>query len=356
MRHLPPDALCRWKTMTSEIVKQTETVKLIHQLMTACGADPSSFDGSLVIEMIQTCIKLLLEGHETGQIKLLNRALKEMRYAYRIFNQYPKAKRVSIFGSARTPKDHPDYKVAVEFSAEMALSEWMAITGAAEGIMKAGHEGALAKGSFGLSIQLPFESNANSVIEGDPKLINFRYFFTRKLMFLSHAHGVAAFPGGYGTQDELYECLTLMQTGKANIIPVVLLEGVGGDYWVNWENELQRNIVDRNFISLDDKSLYYRAPGVTEGVNHILQFYKRFHSYRYVRDFLVIRMMSPLTPEQVDQLNTRFSPTLVREGKMDLRGAFPEESDHLDLPRLSFVHTKRHFAVVRELIDAINEF
>ena len=294
--------------MSSEIVKQTETVKLIHQLLTSCGTDPSSFDGSLVTEMIQTCIKLLLEGHETGQIKLLNRALKEMRYAYRIFNQYPKAKRVSIFGSARTPEQHPDYKVAIDFSAEMAQHEWMAITGAAEGIMKAGHEGALAEGSFGLSIQLPFETSANSVIEGDPKLINFRYFFTRKLMFLSHAHGVAAFPGGYGTQDELYECLTLMQTGKANIIPLVLLEGVGGDYWITWENELQRNIVDRNFISLDNKKLYYRSPDVTSAVQHILQFYRRFHSYRYVRDYLVIRLISPLTTEQVDELNTQFAP------------------------------------------------
>lgn len=342
--------------MASEIVKQTETVKMIHQLVTACGADPSSYDGSMVTEMIQTCIKLLLEGHESGQIKLLNRALKEMRYAYRIFNQYPKARRVSIFGSSRTPPEHPDYQVAVDFSAEIALHQWMAITGAAEGIMKAGHEGALAEGSFGLSIQLPFESNANSVIEGDPKLINFRYFFTRKLMFLSHAHGVAAFPGGYGTQDELYECLTLMQTGKANIIPVVLLEGVGGNYWQIWEQELQRNIVDRNFISPEDKKLYYRAADATSAVEHILRFYHRFHSYRYVRDFLVLRLTSPLTNEQVDDLNTRFSQSLVREGKIELRGAFPEESDHLDLPRLSFIHTKRHFAIVRELIDAINAF
>ncbi len=342
--------------MSSEIIKQTETVKLIHQLMTICGTDPSSFAGSLVTELIQTSLKLVVEEHETGQIKLLNRALKEMRYAYSIFNQYPRVRRVSIFGSARTPPDHPDYQAAVKFSAEMALHGWMAITGAAEGIMKAGHEGALAKGSFGLSIELPFESNANSVIDGDPKLINFRYFFTRKLMFLSHAHSVVAFPGGYGTQDELYECLTLMQTGKADVIPVVLLEGAGGDYWATWENELQRNILARNFISPEDKKFYYRAPDAVAAVQHILHFYKRFHSYRYVKDLLVIRLSSSLTAEQADQLHAQFSSALVREGKMVLSGAFPEESDHLDLPRLSFIHTKRHFAILRELIDAINAF
>lgn len=203
-------------------------VKAIRALISECGGESGTFEGDLVTQLIQTSLRLLLDGHDTGQLKLITRAMKEMRYAYHIFNQYGGIRRVSIFGSARTPEDHPDYKVAKDFSKQMADYGWMVITGAANGIMKAGLEGAKKEAGFGLSIKLPFETSVHSFIEGDPKLMSFKYFFTRKLMFMSHSDAVTAFPGGFGTMDELFEVLTLLQTGKANIVPVVLMEGKRG--------------------------------------------------------------------------------------------------------------------------------
>lgn len=341
--------------MDSSHVKEPTIISLIQQLISASGADPASLPGQLVLEMIQTDLKLLFEGHDVGQLKLINRCIKEMRYGYRIFNEYRTIKRISLFGSARTPETHPDYIKAKELSAALAASGWMTITGAADGIMKAGHEGSQASGAFGLSIHLPAEETTNAILKGDPKLINFRYFFTRKLMFVSHSDAVAAFPGGFGTHDELHECLTLMQTGKSNIIPVVLMEGDRGTYWQSWQHYVDGNLLARGMISPEDMSLYYIAPTVSAAVDHVQHFYSRFHSYRYVRNTLVIRIREPITPEQVDMLNREF-PSIVASGAIEQRGAFEEETDHLDLPRIAFIHTRRKYAVVRQLIDRLNSF
>ena len=245
--------------MTKEHVRELQTVEAIHALIRSCGADSSTFAAELVTEMVQNSIKLLFETHHEGQIKLMNRALKEMRYAFNVFNPYMGTPCVSIFGSARTPEDHPEYQLARSFAAALASNGWMVITGAANGIMKAGLEGASRASSFGLSILLPNESGANPVIEGDLKLIHFRYFFTRKLLFMSQSHAFAAFPGGVGTQDELFECLTLMQTGKAPLLPIVLLEPEEGTYWEHWEAYLEANFFKRGFVNPEDRSLYYRA-------------------------------------------------------------------------------------------------
>jgi uncharacterized protein (TIGR00730 family) len=297
----------------------------------------------------------MMEGHDVWQLKLVSRAIKELRYGYGIFNAYKGKKRVSIFGSARTPEDHPDYLAASAFSEGMAQMGWMCITGAANGIMKAGLEGTKSEGSFGLSIKLPFEIPTNSVIHGDPKLIAFRYFFTRKLMFISHADAVAAFPGGFGTLDELYETLTLMQTGKSNILPLVLMEGKNGDYWHYWHENTLKHLLNKGWISPEDQHLFYVAKDVKDGVEHIRQFYRRYHSSRYVKDDLVIRLLDPLTEEQVEKLNQKFA-LLVQSGKMHMRKPFPEETEHLDYPRLVFHHTRRDFGLVRALIDEINRF
>ena len=224
-------------------------VAAIESLIRSMGGNPEEFDGRMICQMIQTCLKLIPDGHDTGQLKLTNSALKEMRYAYRVFNRYRGRRKVSIFGSARTPSDHGDYIAAKTFGRLIAEQGWMSITGAGDGIMKAGHEGPTRDASFGLSIRLPFETTANEVIDGDPKLINFRYFFTRKLMFMSHADAVAVFPGGFGTQDELFESLVLIQTGKSNIVPIVLVEGEGGDYWQHWDNYARKSLHDSGWIS-----------------------------------------------------------------------------------------------------------
>lgn len=327
----------------------------IRELIAFCKSDPDTFDSELISQIIYSSLKMLSEGHDTGQIKLMTRAFKEMRYAYSIFNQYPRSKRISIFGSSRTPENHPDYLTAKDFSARMASLEWVCITGAADGIMKAGLEGAQKESSFGLSIRLPFETPSNSLLAGDPKLITFRYFFTRKLMFLSHSDAVAAFPGGVGTQDELFEVLTLMQTGKANIIPLVLIEGTPGSYWKAWEDYLEREILGKKFISEEDKHFFYIAPSVESAVVHIQHFYRRYHSSRYVDDALVIRMLTPLNQNQIDQLNEEFSILFLNE-KIYSTPALPEETDHLDLPRIAFQHNHKYFGVLRALIDKINVF
>jgi uncharacterized protein (TIGR00730 family) len=237
----------------------------------------------------------------------------------------------------------------------MVALNWVCITGGAEGIMKAGLEGAQKESRFGLSIRLPFESPSNSLLAGDPKLITFRYFFTRKLMFLSHSDAIAAFPGGVGTQDELFEVLTLMQTGKANILPVVLLEGINGSYWQAWQEYLHQNLLKNGWISPEDLNLFFLAPSVESAVAHIQQFYRRYHSSRYVKDTLVIRLLTSLTESQVEQLNQEFV-SLIKNGKMYLTKALPEETDHRELPRLAFEHNRRFFGRLRLLIDKINSF
>lgn len=332
-----------------------EHQKEIDDFIKKNGGDPATYEGNLVGQIISTALKLMEEKHDLGELKVITRSIKEMRYAYNIFKRYSNGPCVSIFGSARTPEDHPDYIAAKVFSTLMAKNGWMCMTGAAEGIMKAGIEGTEKGQSFGLSIRLPFESGANTLIEGDPRLISFRFFFTRKLMFMSHSHAMAAFPGGFGTLDELFEMLTLIQTGKANIIPIVLCEGTGGNYWQQWRRYINDNLLDNRWISPEDENLYYLASTPSDGVEHILKFYTRYHSSRYVNEFLVIRMKSPLTLEQLEKLNTDFK-SLVSQGKLELSGPLPEETDHLDLPRLVFQHTRRDIGRLRQLIDAINDF
>jgi len=326
----------------------------IEKLITECGGDPDTFQGDLVMQLIQTSLRFLWEGHDLGQLKLIARAMKEMRYAYRIFNRYEGIRRVSIFGSARTPEGHLDYQLAKKFSSAMAALGWMCITGAANGIMRAGLEGAQKEAGFGLSIKLPFENTDESFLEGDPKMISFKYFFTRKLMFMSHSDAVAAFPGGVGTMDELFEVLTLLQTGKANLIPVVLMEGdPDGQYWRNWEEYVDKQLLAKGWISPEDKHFYHIARSQDEAVEHIQKFYRRYHSSRYVKDELVIRLHSPLTPQQIDKLNAKYGK-LFKEGKLESCNPFPEEKDHLELPRIKFWFTRKDFGLLRALIDDLN--
>lgn len=307
----------------------------------------------MVVQMIDACLKMAKEGHDTGQVKLVTHALKEMRYGYQIFNRYKGIRKVSIYGSARTPEDHPDYTAAAEFGRQIAEANWMAITGAGDGIMKAGHEGPKRKASFGLAIRLPFETTANAIIEGDHKLINFRYFFTRKLMFMTHSDAVVACPGGFGTQDELFEALTLIQTGKANMVPVVLIAGKGSTYWTNWAKHITTDLLGNNNISPEDESLYFIADKPKDAVEHILQFYKIYHSSRYVRNDYVIRLNYRISESGIEKLNETFSD-IIREGTIYQSDPLSCEQDHLHLPRLIVPHTRRSFGRIRQLIDMVN--
>jgi len=341
--------------MSTQNISDAETASVIQDLVRSVGGDPDTFDGRMITQLVETCLKMIPDGHDTGQLKLMNSALKEMRYAYQVFNRYVGRKKISIFGSARTPEDHPDYAAARDFGRRLAEQGWMCITGAGDGIMKAGHEGPQRESSFGLSIRLPFETTANDVIEGDPKLINFRYFFTRKLMFMGHADAVACFPGGYGTQDELFESLVLVQTGKSNIVPIVLLEGEGGVYWRHWETYVEKNLGDNRWISPEDMGLFYIASSPQDAVDHVLNFYRVYHSSRYVGDDLVLRLLRPLADDELAQLNDEFA-VLLKSGSIRMSGPVGDETDHLELPRVVFAHTRHKFGMVRRLIDRINGF
>ena len=331
-----------------------DVAQMMDELIAVTGMNPESGDARFIRDLIQTSLKLHTDGRDRGELKLMTAALKELRYAYKIFHQYPDVPKISVFGSARTPEDHPDYAACVDFSRRMAELGWGVITGAGDGIMKAGHEGPGAESSFGLAISLPFETTANTVIQGDPKLITFRYFFTRKLIFVSQAKAVAVFPGGFGTQDEIFEVLTLIQTGKSSLVPVVLVEGERGDYWKHWLNYVENSLLGYRFISPEDLNLFKRCETPDEAAKHVSDFYSTYHSSRYVRDDFVIRLLRPLSERAVDALNEEFSG-LVREGRIVQRGPYDFERDHLDLPRIAFTHTRHHFGLVRRLIDRINE-
>lgn len=330
-------------------------IELIRRLIELCGGNPTELSGELLMQSIQNTLKMIKDKHEISQLKLITRAMKEMRYAYRIFNQYKGKRCLSIFGSARTPENHPDYLAAQNFSALMAAQDWMCITGAAAGIMKAGLEGQEKESCFGLSIRLPFEIPGNSVLAGDAKLISFRYFFTRKLMFLSHSDALAAFPGGFGTLDELFEVLTLQQTGRSTIVPVVLIEGNKGTYWKHWEEYIRKQLLKNGWISGEDRNFYYIAKSPKDAVAHIKKFYRTYHSSRYVKDTLVIRLQKTLTAGQIGALNLKYK-SLVASGEIRMTAPLPEETDHLGLPRIAFHHTHRDFGLIRALINDLNEF
>jgi uncharacterized protein (TIGR00730 family) len=331
-----------------------DIVAQLDQLIETFGGKPGSFDAKLVREFIQTGLKLIPDGRDTGELKLMSNAVKELRYAYRVFAKYREPHKVTIFGSARTPENHPDYTAAVEFGRLMAEAGWMSITGAGMGIMKAGHVGPGRAASFGVAIRLPFETNANEVIAGDEKLIHFRYFFTRKLMFLSQAEAVALFPGGFGTLDEAFETLTLVQTGKATPMPIVTLEGKGGDYWKSWDEWVHKKLLALGWISPEDPSIYKICETAQEAAAEITKFYTNYHSSRYVKDDFVIRLKRRLRHEDVQRLGDEFK-IIIKEGGFTQSDAFAGDEDHIGLPRLTFRHTRSKFGLIRKLIDRVNE-
>ncbi len=268
------------------------------------GAEKSP---ELIEEMIITALKMARDKMGTGDLKLMNRSLKELRYAAKIFAPYRDRRKVVVFGSARTASTEPEARLAEEFCRQMVAHHYMVITGGGDGIMGAAQRGAGRENSFGLNIRLPFEQRANEIIEGDPKLINFNYFFTRKLNFVKETHAFALFPGGFGTMDEGFEALTLMQTGKALIIPIVLIDRPEGSYWETWMRFLTDHLLKQGLISEEDFNLIKIAHRVEDAVAEILQFYKNYVSSRWVGSQLVFRISKPLTQKALDDLNQQFA-------------------------------------------------
>jgi uncharacterized protein (TIGR00730 family) len=289
-------------------------------------------------------------------LKIVNRAVKELRHAFRVFHGYRERRKVSIFGSARTAPDEPNYQIAFQFARRIVDEGFMVITGGADGIMRASQEGAGRENSFGVNILLPFEQGPNETIADDPKLVTFKYFFTRKLIFQKEANAIALFPGGFGTHDEGFEILTLAQTGKSDPKPIVCLQAPGCDYWDEWQSFITRQLLARKLISQEDLSLYRIVTSPEEAVEEIRQFYRRFHSIRYVGRQLVVRLTRPISPDRVAALHDQFSD-LLAEGTFELRGHLPEELDEPDLtglPRLTFASNRRSAGRLRQLIDHLN--
>lgn len=325
----------------------------VRDLVASWGAETNP---ELIEEMIITALKMAREKTSVADLKLINRSLKELRYAAKVFAPYSHFRKAVVFGSARTPQDAPDALAAEEFARRMVAENFMVITGGGDGIMGAAQRGAGREHSFGLNIRLPFEQRANIVIDGDPKLINFNYFFTRKLNFVKETHAFAAFPGGFGTMDETFEVLTLMQTGKARVIPVVLLDAPGGDYWQTWLSFLIEHLQKFGFISPPDFSFFKIMPGVDEAVAEILQFYKVYHSFRWVGEDMVIRIAQRLAPNAIVDLNKQFAD-LLRQGEIVQGTALRQEKNEPELwqlPRLILTPHRRNFGRFRQLIDAIN--
>jgi len=327
--------------------------KIITDLANACHSDDNI---SLIEEMLTTVVKLGLENNDRGDLKLINIALKELRYASKIFAPYRNERKVVIFGSARSREDSDEYKMASELSELIVKNGFKVITGGGPGIMEAGNKGAGRKDSFSLNIKLPFEQKHNPYIAGDKKAISFKYFFNRKLFFLKESDATVLFPGGFGTLDEGFENLTLVQTGKSKPRPIILIEPPDSKYWKHWINFITGELTEGCFISHNDKGLFIHVNTVEDAIDEILQFYKVYHSIRYVGDKTVIRLNSRLSSENIEELNKR-NADILRSGEIEPTDPLPVEQngeEFLDLPRLVMDFNRRDYGKLYKMLRFLN--
>ncbi len=328
----------------------------LHAAVVRAGIDESRAD--LIVEMMVTAVKTGRDAPAIGDLKLMNRALKEMRRANRVFQPYEDKRKVVCYGSARLAEDSPECVQAREFARRMVAEGYMVITGAGDGIMGAAQQGAGRDASFGLNIALPFEQSANPVIDGDPKLLTFNYFFTRKLSFVKEGHAFALFPGGFGTMDEGFELLTLIQTGKGVVEPIVMIDSPGGYYWRTFVDFLGNHLLRQKLISEEDFHLFHVTDSAAEAVAEILRFYSVFQSYRYVGKLMVVRVSRALPDDALKTMNREFADLLLEGGRFEQRDALPQEEEDpaiADLPRIVFPFRRRSFGRLRQWIDFVNQ-
>ncbi|MBN2264988.1 MAG: LOG family protein [Candidatus Aminicenantes bacterium] len=315
-------------------------------------------DHDVLADLMVAITRLARDGTHRGDLKLLTNSFKELRYAFKVFTPYRALRKISVFGSARTPAGHPEFGQAVEFAGRMREGGWMIITGAGDGIMGAAQKGAGRAGSFGVAIRLPHEQKTNVVIADDPKLINFKYFFTRKILFLKEASAIALFPGGFGTQDEGFEAMTMIQTGKSNLIPLVMIDAPGGTYWQHWRTYIKAELLHNGMINAEDMNLFKITDDVGEAVEEVTGFYRRYHSMRYVGPRLMLRLSTPLTTEALERLNDTYAVALLTAGRIEqhtrpLEGE-GEDVEFPELPRLTLAFNHRDVGLLRLMINDIN--
>ena len=332
-----------------------ELDRLISELLQKAGHSPHQ---DLLQEMMTTVLRLQDEKVGRGDLKIFNTSLKELRYAAKVFSPYRDKRKVAIFGSARTLRTDPAYQQAKVFAEEITRHGWMVITGGASGIMGAGNEGAGGAKSFGMNIRLPLEQEANPIIAKDPKLINFKYFFTRKLIFLKESDATVLFPGGFGTHYEGFETLTLVQTGKTEPRPIICIDPPKSNYWKIWRDFVEKELLKEKMIDTEDLELIEFTHDIDVAVEKIMSFYRNFHSLRFIGDELIIRMQKPLDAEKMNRLNREFKD-LVRSGKIEAaQKPLMEEENQPEthhLARLVFCFNRRDFSRLRKMIDVINE-
>ncbi|MDX2099484.1 MAG: LOG family protein [Leptolyngbyaceae cyanobacterium bins.59] len=338
---------------SSSYSKELESLR--SDLMNLIDRLPTVEHSELIQQALTTLTRLTETPIDRLDWKVLTASLRDMERAFGTFYPYRRTRKITIFGSARVTEDSPDYQMAVEFARRITQQGFMVITGGGGGIMQAGNQGAGPDQSFGLNIQLPFEQGDNPYIQGSSKLVNFKYFFTRKLFFLRESDALALFPGGFGTQDEAFECLTLSQTGKSAPVPLVLIEPLGSTYWHDWNEYIVQNLLKGGLISPEDTSLYTITDNVDLACQVITSFYLVYHSSRYVGDRLIIRLKTPLSDAQVEELNDQFSDILV-QGRIEKIATLPQEAPDItiDLPRLALYFNQRDLGRLYQMLRVIN--
>jgi uncharacterized protein (TIGR00730 family) len=313
----------------------------------------------IIGELIIASLKAGQDTKHRGDLKMINSTLKEMRYTAKVFGPYRDRLKVSIFGSARTRPNNPYYGMAMRFAHQLVRNGFIVITGGGPGIMEAANKGAGRENSFAVTIKLPFEQTTNETMASNPRMLQYKYFFNRKVAFIKEAHAIALFPGGFGTMDEAMEAMTLVQTGKQNPIPIVLLETKGDKYWEKWMEFMQDYLVKDGYILPADIDFVSIASDVKEAVKVITSFYRRYHSMRYVGDLVVLRLKARLEEYAIQALNEEFSKDLLPGGSFEARGALPEEEDEpelFELPRLIFPFNKKSFVSLKSIIERVNSF
>jgi hypothetical protein len=330
-----------------------ELTRRIQELIDYKGG---GFNQESVADIIENALKLLKDVQDSGDVRVIQTALRELRFAFKLFAPYAGVRKVTMFGSARTAPTRPEYQQAVDFGRKIAAAGFMVITGAGPGIMQAGHEGAGPEKSFGANIRLPWEQSANPIIREDKKLITFKYFFTRKLIFIRHADAIALFPGGFGTMDEGYEALTLMQTGKSQLMPLVLIDRPGGTYWKTWDKHVREHLLRDDLISPEDLCLYQITDDTDQAVKIITRFYRNFHSTRFVKDLFVIRLRHAPSDSALEAMNEDFADinTGVPIKRIEPTPEEMEDSEHVDLPRIAFNFNRKDYGRLRQMIDVLN--
>lgn len=340
----------RFELPDPELNRQLET--LLDAVESKLGPSGSR---EAIRQLMVASLRLVTDRAGRGDVRLLANAVKEMRHAFRVFAPYEHVRKVAVFGSARTQPGTPAFEAARRFGERIVEEGWMVITGAGDGIMGAAQLGAGRDDSFGVNIRLPWEQQPNEVIAGDPKLVNFRYFFTRKLAFLKEAHAIALFPGGFGTHDEGFEALTLIQTGRSEILPVVFVDEPGGAYWRDWARYVDEHLRGTRLISPEDPSLFRVTDDVEAAVRECVDFYRNYHSSRFVGDRLILRVRVVPDATQLATLNEEFAD-LFTSGRLEIVAPLEEEAGEApECARIALRFDRRRAGRLRRLIDRLNQ-